>query len=369
VITGLNQGGAERQLANLLAAGSAGGVFSILKPGVMANEIEIAGAPIYSGHARRPFSPGWFSALRRAVHDYQPDVVMGWMYHGNLAASMTSFMGHKGPIVWNVRHSVHALALEKTSTQRVIRAGAWLSRHPARIIYNSAVAADQHEALGYVRNGRVVIPNGFDLDRFKPDEEARTRFRTQVGLSEEDVLIGVVGRSHPMKNHENWIRALRQVVDRGFSARCVMVGTGVDAGNSPLHRGIRNAGLEEHVIRLPPTSQPERVYPGLDLLAMPSRWGEGFPNVVGEAMACGVPTMVTPVGDAAFVVDDTGVVCASAEIDDIAAGVCSALTHGREGLKALGMKARRRMEDCFSLQTAASHYEAIFREVQSCSRG
>jgi glycosyltransferase involved in cell wall biosynthesis len=363
VITGLGQGGAERQLANLLAAGTAGAVFSIIKPGVMAKEVEAVGVPLYSGHARGTLAPGWLRSLRRAIREYRPDVVMGWMYHGNLAASATRTLGHRGPIVWNVRHSVHDLGLEKAGTRWVIRAGAWLSRHPAKIIYNSITAAGQHEALGYMAKRRVVLPNGFDLERFKPDVVARDHFRAQIGVPKEEVLIGVVGRSHPMKNHVGWVAAFGQVLQRGFRARCVMMGTGVDAMDTPLDEAIRKADLEDYVIRLAPTAEPERVYPGFDLLAMPSSLGEGFPNVVGEAMACGVPAVVTPVGDAAYVVDDTGIVCSSPETDDLAAGVAAALSHGRAGLVAMGKRARCRMENRFSLDRVASRYENLLRDV------
>ena len=150
VITGLSQGGAERQLANLVCVyPEESAVFSLKEPGVMAEEVRKAGVPIYTGGVRRSVSPAWIPKLRGAIRELRPDVVMGWMYHGNLAASLTRRLGHRGPIIWNVRHSVHDLGREKLSTRSVIRAGAWCARSPARIIYNSATAAEQHEGFGY----------------------------------------------------------------------------------------------------------------------------------------------------------------------------------------------------------------------------
>lgn len=147
IITDLDQGGAERQLANLLAAGTKGAVFSILDPGVMASVIKASRVPIYSGSAQRTSSPTWLKALRHAIKDYQPDLIMGWMYHGNIAASITPLLGYRGAVLWNIRHSVHDLALEKSTTRWIIKAGSWLSSHPKKIIYNSATASSQHEAL------------------------------------------------------------------------------------------------------------------------------------------------------------------------------------------------------------------------------
>ena len=135
IITGLSQGGAERQLANLVSVlPEESAVFSLKEPGVMAEEVRKAGLPIYTGGVGRNVSPVWIPKLRWAIRELRPDVVMGWMYHGNLAASLTRRLGHRGPVVWNVRHSVHDLGREKLSTRWVIRAGAWCAGSPARII-------------------------------------------------------------------------------------------------------------------------------------------------------------------------------------------------------------------------------------------
>ncbi|WP_018144027.1 glycosyltransferase [Thioalkalivibrio sp. AKL6] len=364
VINGLGQGGAERQLGNLLrAAPDAGAVFALKEPGVMAGTIRAHGIPVYSGGLRSPLSVGWIAALRRTLDAYQPDGVMGWMYHGNLAASLTRRLGHRGPVFWNVRHSVHDLAHEKRGTRWVIRTGAWLSRHPARIVYNSAAAAAQHEALGFASSGRVVLPNGFDLGRFCPEPEAPGGLRAQLGIGAETWLLGMVGRAHPMKNHAGLVAALAQLVQSGVDVHCVMVGTGVSADDNPLALAMREHGMARHVTLLPPTPEPEALYPGLDLLVLPSRWGEGFPNVVGEAMACGVPAVVTDIGDAATVVGETGFVSASPKPPDLADAIRYAVGQGRERLRGLGGKARARMQSHYALDAVSARYQALFQDA------
>jgi glycosyltransferase involved in cell wall biosynthesis len=364
VITGLGHGGAQRQLVNLVNTMDAkSSVFSILPLGVMAEEINTPKTNVYSGDLRRVVSREWVRSLSRVVGIVAPDIVVGWMYHGNLGASLTRRLGHSGPMVWNVRHSIYDLSFEKPATRWIIRGSRLLSRQPRRIIYNSQTAATQHEALGFSANHRTVLPNGFDLERFKPDSDARMKFRAEMGVSDEELLVGIIGRSHPMKNYEGWVKAFRILVNQGYAVRCVMVGAGIEAPDSKLHLAIRSAGLESEIFRLGPTPRPETVLAALDLLAMPSKWGEGFPNVVGEAMACGVPAIVTPIGDAPQVVADTGLVFDSASTDHLVAGMRAALRLGREGLVRLGKQARRRMEECYSLDSVAVMYETLLREV------
>jgi len=361
IITGLSQGGAQRQLANLVSVyPEESAIFSIKEPGVMAEEIRKSGVPIYTGGVRRSVSPVWMPKLRKAIRQFQPDVVMGWMYHGNLAASFTRRLGHRGPILWNVRHSVHNIRREKASTRWVIQAGAWCAQSPARVVYNSATAAEQHEGLGYPRDKRVVLPNGFDLERFKPDPSSREARRAELGVPSDRFLLGVVGRAHPMKNHLGWLQAFRMLVDDGLPVHCVMVGTGVAEPDGPLATAVREAGLNAAVTLLPPTDAPETLYPALDLLVMPSLWGEGFPNVVGEAMACGVPALVTDVGDAACVVGDTGFVALAAAPPMLARRASETLEIGSEALMDHGRKARVEMVNNYSVGMVAHSYLKLF---------
>ena len=275
--------------------------------------------------------------------------------HGDHAVHRRS-----GPhAIWNVRHSVHDLGREKLSTRWVIRASAWCARSPARIIYNSATAAEQHEAFGYPSDKRVVLPNGFDLDRFKRDPDAREARRAALGVPPDQFLLGVVGRAHPMKNHLGWLKALQMLVSDGLPVHCVMAGTAVAEPEGPVATAVRAAGLESAATLLPPTDSPESLYPALDLLVMPSLWGEGFPNVVGEAMGCGVPALVTNVGDAASVVGKTGFVAKSGDAGVLANRVRSALGHGQEGLGRLGAAARERMVESYGLESVAKRYRSL----------
>ena len=366
IITGLGQGGAERQLSNLVGYARLSyrtAVFSIRPAGVMAGEIEINGASVFTGDAGMPLSPSWLIALRRTVRFWNPDIVVGWMYHGNLAASLSRVLGYDGPVIWNIRHSVHDLKREKWGTRRVIGIGARISASASRIIYNSENAAAQHERLGYREQGRVVLPNGFDVHRFEPNPSARRNLRDSLGILDADLVLGVVGRSHPMKNHIGWIKAFAKLVASNESLHCLMMGVGVDDPRGPVAQEINEAGLSSRVHLLSPTEFPEMIYPALDLLVLPSAFGEGVSNVVGEAMACGVPAAVTDVGDSPMLVGGAGFVLEGARPEELAAGVASAIRLGQGKLAEHGRRARERVMNHYSLEMIGKRYYACLCEA------
>ncbi|MDR5894331.1 glycosyltransferase [Halomonas mongoliensis] len=366
VINGLGQGGAERQLSNLVSYyPSESAIFSIMTPGIMADEVRCSGVKVYSGESHRAASIGWVSRLRLAIREFQPDVIVGWMYHGNLAASLSRRLGFSGPILWNVRHSLHDLNKEKVSTRWVIRAGSWLSSTPEKIVYNSAAAASQHEAMGFPHEKRIVLPNGFDLERFKPDAEVRKKVREELGIPYDFFLFGVVGRSHPMKNHLGWVEALKKINLSGKKFACVIVGSGVSEPDGALAAAVREAALNDIVTLLPAQTCPEKIYPALDLLVMPSLWGEGFPNVVGEAMACGVPALVTNVGDAAIVVGKTGFVVDSGEPKKLAKSALEIMELDQGLLKSYGCSALERVEHHYGLPAVAQAYGKLIKDAIS----
>jgi glycosyltransferase involved in cell wall biosynthesis len=285
------------------------------------------------------------------------------MYHGNLAASFTRILGYNGPVAWNIRHSVHDLSQEKWGTRNVIRLGARASATASRIIYNSETAAAQHERLGYRCQGRVVVPNGFDVQRFAPNPSARRRLRDSMGILDNELLLGVVGRSHPMKNHVGWVRAFARLVRNNESLHCLMMGAGLDEARGPVAQAVREAELSHRVHFRPTTDSPEVIYPAMDLLVLPSAFGEGVSNVVGEAMACGVPAAVTDVGDSPVLVGETGFLIKGTQPEELAAGVEPVIQRGQGVLADLGGRARQRVIDHYSLEAIGKRYYAVLCEA------
>lgn len=373
LITDLTTGGAEMMLYKLVSGLDRdrfdSAVVSLRGRGTMGARIEAAGVPVHAIGFMTPASaPAALARLHRVVRRVKPDAIQGWMPHGNLFAALAGAAFPRTPVLWNVRCSIDDLAKEKAGTRAAIRAGTVLSGRARRIVYNSRVAAEQHEALGYPAAKRCLLPNGFDCDRFRPSPEARAAVRAELGLAESDVVIGQVGRLHPMKGHGTFLRAAGALAARHPSVRFVLAGRGVVPQDAELAALVRDNGLQGRVQLLGEREDTFRLYPALDVATLASSWGEGFPNVVGEAMACGVPCVVTDVGDSAWVVGGHGVVVPPDQPAALAAGWATLVEAGAEGRARLGERARERVVEHFSLERVVAQYEELYHSLAALPR-
>jgi glycosyltransferase involved in cell wall biosynthesis len=371
IITGLDMGGAEMMLLKLLSACGdrwQSMVVSLKDEGMIGPSIVKLGVPVECLRLRPSApNPGRFLSLLSLTRRFRPQVIQGWMPHGNLAASLTQFGSRVGaPVIWNVRMSLDAVEGEKLTTLGLIRLGAFLSRYPAAIVYNSVTGARQHEKFGYRGAQTAVISNGFDCDVFRPDEGAHSRICEQLGLESSAILIGLVARLHPMKDHFGFLQAASLVSALHPESRFLLVGKGLAESESPLIKQIRQLNLTGRVLLLGERTDTPRLTAALDIACSSSAWGEGFSNAIGEAMACGVPCVVTDVGDSAYLVGDTGVAVPPRNPEALAHTIGQLIEAGPAKRKGLGMAARRRIDSEFSLPRTARRYEDLYKECLSC---
>lgn len=366
-ITGLSTGGAEKMLYRLVSSLQQHyqqAVLSMLDEGTVGPRIMALGVPVYT-LGMTPGIPS-LKALRRCarvIATVRPDLVQGWMYHADLAALLAAWLSHTHtPVLWNVRASLD-LRREKRSTAAVIRLGALLSRCASGIIYNAHSSARQHEALGYTAARTRVIPNGFDCSEFKPDPGAKRWLRESLGIGMEEILIGCVGRFHPMKDHRGFLAAAAMASRREPRLRFVLVGHGLDVSNAELSAWILEEGLSGRVHLLGRRDDMPRITAGIDAACLASAWGEGFPNVLGEAMACAVPCITTDIGDSAWVVGNTGKVVSARSPQAMAEAMLALEALGAEGREALGARARQRVLENFSLDAVAQQYKAYYDQI------
>lgn len=368
VITGLSTGGAEMMLYKLLSGMNRARfepvVISLMDRGTLGDRIEALGIPVHTmGLKLGKSTPLSIWCLIRTLRQLQPDLIQGWMIHGNLAAQLVSlFMPKKVPILWNIRHS----ALSKSDASRVtlllIQQLSYLSHLPAQIIYNSKVGACDHENIGYNPNKTQVIPNGFDTKLFTISLEARRRFRGELGLSEDVFLMGLIGRFHPMKDHSNFLQAAKKLLAIKPGVQFVLAGKEVDWDNSFLRKLILELEITNQVHLLGERADIPYITAALDI-ATSASYGEGFPNVIGEAMSCGIPCVVTDVGDSAWIVGNTGQVVQPRNPEALCAGWLKLMEMGVEARHDLGARARQRIEDLFSIESIVQQYEQLYQEV------
>lgn len=368
IITGLSTGGAEVMLSKLLKKIDRRrfkpAVISLTTTGQIGPQIEALGIPVHAlGMTAGKLNLYGFLRLVRLLYQLKPDVVHTWMYHADLLGGLAARLAGIKTVIWGLRQSNLSPDQNKRSTLQVVKVCALLSGLvPKRILTCSNVGRSAHVAVGYRADKMVLIPNGFDLSRFKSDAGARYSVRSELGLAIDTQLVGLVARADPQKNHLGFIEAAVQVHASLPKVHFVLAGAGIDEKNVELSELIKRVGLENNFHLLGLRDDIPRLMASFDLLASPS-FGEAFPNVLGEAMASCVPCVVTDVGDSAEIVGDTGRVVASGDMATLADHLVELLQWPAEQRKQLGILARQRVHDFFELGDVARRYEEFYMQL------
>jgi glycosyltransferase involved in cell wall biosynthesis len=371
IITGLETGGAETMLAAtakcLQLRGHDQLVISLMAKGAVADRMAGVGLRLVFSGADRGRWPTVAQVIDLARHTrrFRPDVIQGWMYHGDLAATLAWVIcGLKPKMIWSVHQTLYDFRNETPLTKQVIRLLAILSFAPHRIVFVSSLSLQHHERIGYRQDNAVAVPNGFDTGEFKPSRDQRSTFRKAIGIGDTGMLVGNVARYHPMKDHANLVRAAA-LIDADLPIRYVLVGDRLDDSNRPLTDLMVHHGVRDRFILLGERPDIPQILPALDLFVLSSAWGEAFPMTIGEAMACGVPCVATDIGDVGDLIGDTGRVVPPRDPEALAGAVQAFLTLTPDERATAGQMARRRVVDVFSIEAIVSRYEALYAGVSN----
>lgn len=345
-------------------------VVSLQNKGPMAERIEALGITVKALNMSKGIpDPRGVWRLSRMIRNYEPDVIQTWMYHGDLLGSLAARLARRGSVVWNIRHSNLHPKENKKTTIWTAKACALLSTMiPKKIVCCSEESRRVHVGLGYDENKMLVIPNGFDLDNFGPSKEARNSLRDELNLQQNTLLIGMAARFNPQKDHFNLVQAARQLKDQGVEAFFLLCGQDIGWENEKLGSWIRQAGLEDRFFLLGPRNDMPRITAALDVACLSSAHGEGFPNVLGEAMACEVPCVATNVGDSAEIVGDTGRIVPPKDPEALARAIKELIDMGPEGRAEMGKRARKRVKERYELSRVVRQYEDLYRSVYKANK-
>ena len=248
----------------------------------------------------------------------------------------------------------------------MIRLGARLSRSPEFIIYNAAEAIAEHAAVGFDRRAAVLVPNGFDTGKFRPDvpgRPVRAALAASLGISPGTVIAGMIARVHPMKDHANLFAALRAVRDSGHDVHLLLAGAGTDPLPPALAADLAAQLPPDRVSCLGDRRDLAEWLPGLDIAVLSSGWGEGFPNVLGEAMACAVPCIATDVGDSRAIIGPGGLCVPPGDPAALAAALVRLLEIGADERVAMGARGRQRVIECYTLARVVRLYEDLYHDM------
>ena len=364
VITDLNLGGAEMMLYRLLQLPQPASwehrVVSLTGLGVIADRLRQLGIESQALEMSRFPNPLKLFRLAKIIRDFRPAVVQAWMYHANLIGGLAACLAGDVPIIWAIHSCVLEPQRARRTTRWTVALCAWLSRWiPHRIVAVSRASRDQHVAIGYDAGKFVVIPNGFDLEQYRPDSGSRREVRNELRVDPKAVLIGLVARMSPVKDHLGFVRAAVLLARRQPDVRFLLCGEGIPE-NEALTRAIVEAGLRNRFLLLGRRDDVPRIMNSLDISTLCSAAGEAFPLVVGEAMACGVPCVVTDLGDCSYLVGETGRVVPPRNPEALARAWEELVLLAPEGRRRLGLEARQRIERLFNLPAIAAEYAALY---------
>lgn len=369
IISGLQDGGAEAILYRLCSNDKANthSVISLTGDGKYGSLLRDVGIDVQCLHiTKNRISPLVLSRLYRMIKSYNPDVVQTWMYHADLlGGAVARFAGYK-----NVNWGIHTSTLDAKHSKRttILIAGlcaklSWIV--PKRIVCCAQKSRDVHEAMGYAPSKLRIVNNGYDLSKFFIDEDMGDRIRHELKLGAGVPLIGMVGRFDPQKDHFNLIQALAIVKQTCPEVRCLLIGSGMNSENTALLRCMTENEVVKETLLLNPRSDIPAIMNALDVHVLPSAYGEAFPNVLNEAMACGTPCVTTDVGDSALIVGDTGWVVQPKEPSALAAAILVAIAEKTKNPKKWANRktmARRRVQENFSIETMVLRYQNVWCE-------
>ena len=368
IITGLNVGGAERMLLKLLENINCDlyspTVISLSSKGEIGLKIEKLGINVLAlNMTASKFEVRKFFLLIKYIRSIKPTLVHTWMYHADLLGGLAAKFSGVQHIIWSIRQSNLSPELNSPTTLKVVKLCAWLSFWiPEKILCNSHVARSKHEMIGYSPHKMLVIPNGFNLNEFSKLSFDGSSLRYELGIPNDAPLVGLVARFDPQKNHFGFIQAAKIIHINNQDAHFILVGSEVDKHNATLCNWIIDSKLEKVIHLLGRRDDIPQLMSIMNVL-ISSSIGESFPNVVGEAMACGVPCVVTDVGECAEIVNNSGYVVNAGDMEHLAEATLNLLKLPKVEKNNLGKRARKRVEACYEIGAVVNKYENLYLQL------
>ena len=372
VINSLGMGGAENSLLKILSSvnptDASMNVVTLLPEHALRSQFQAIGIPVRSVSQRRSGLSTLLltTRLTQQLKKTRPDVVVTWLYHSNLLGSLAAWRAGNLPVVWNIRHS----KLDRTTTKLRTRLVSWLGgrlshKRPKRVVYVAEASKETHLRQGYSERTATVIPNGFDLEKFRPSQAAAIEVRQQLDIRPTAPLIALVARFHPDKDPENFIRAASFIHALRPDAQFALCGNGMTSQNRPLISLLAQYGVSDVCHLLGECRDVSDLLAAADLAVLSSKT-EAFPNVLGEAMACGTPCVSTDVGDVRMILGETGRWVPPCDSRALAQAVLDMLALPAAMRDAMGAKARERIQEHFTIEPIAERHLRLWLTAAGC---
>ena len=371
LVSSLHQGGAERQLVTLLHGLDRKRFRSIVVtyyPGGTWEE-SLRRLPCVDLHClglkNRFDLAGMIMGLSKIIRRTRPDILYGLLGDACTLALIHGKIIGKSRMIWGLRATNVDFSQYSLISGLVYRLNAYLSTRVDRIIINSWSGLKYHADQGYACKRITVIPNGIDTGYFMPQPDKGADLRRQWQISPAIPLIGRVGRLDPMKDYATFLKAAKTVAARRPDVRFVIAGDGPDQILDDLKALSCSLGLDERVLWLGPREDLPAVYSACTLTSSSSSFGEGFPNVVAESLACEVPCVATDVGDSSRVLGPGGMIVPPGNPAALAEAWERIISLSQQQQRHTGKKGREHVIDSFGIQKMVHATEKVFLSVAS----
>ncbi len=358
-------GGAETNLYHLLSEWRSSElthhVICLDEKGVIGDWIERLGIPVIPLRMRRRLRRyiGLIQAYRY-MRRIKPDIIHTHMYHANIVGILIK---GKRPCIWGIYCSNLDSSRYSRRSRLIKSINFRWSHRPDYIIFNSEAGLHYHIRHGFPAAHSGMIPSGFNTELFRPNAGEGEQIRRQYGIPNNAAVIGYFARLDVMKNHEALIKAIPKILKSIPDTHFILAGRGVEKENPIFQNWLNQVEGLHQIHLLGERHDIHQLYNALDLFVMTSRWGEGLPSVIGEAMASGIPCLVTDVGDNRRLLGDTGMFISSETPEGLADEIIRILRIPLAERVEMSTRARERILNYFQIGYIAQQYSDLYRDI------
>ena len=363
IINGLKIGGAETILNKIVRSLDEFEhiIISLKCLGYYGDFLKDDGYEVYSLNLRNnPIILSKLFNLFLLLKRLKPDIVNTWLYHADLIGGVIAKVAGVKKIIWTIRHDYKASEIVFYKRIIIRMLGLLTNVIPYKIISNSKTAAQNHIEQGYKKSLISIINNGVCIKKFRPDKIIGSKYRLRLGISEKEFVIGMIARYHPIKDHDNLLRSLAIINSVGKNFKCILVGRGINESNKALTNKIQGLNLTNHIILLEESNSVNKIMNVLDIHVLSSR-SECFPNVIIEAMSCGIPCISTKVGEVNNIIRNSGWIVEPINSNKLSEAIIESMESNR--LHENGLLSRKIIESKYTVEIMISKYKAFYKAI------
>lgn len=299
----------------------------------------------------------FYMEIKKIIDHYNPDLIQTWMYHSNFLSIFLRFW-NETPIYWNIRHTDLNLKNNKLRTIFLAKICAYLSKFiPKKVIYVAKASYQSHVAFGYCKNNAEIIHNGIDTTKFMSDPHEKAKFKELRKISEDTILVGMIANlDQKQKDITTFLKAANFLNTSDEKYAFILAGRHATKKNNELSKLINTYNLKDSIYLLGQLKNPLQYYTIVDISVLCSH-GEGFPNVVAEAMSCQATCISNDVGEASHIIGSAGFTFKINDYEKLFNIIHSLKINE---ISERGLQSRERIKDKFSINKMIRKYNSIW---------